>query len=70
LSFSASLFYIGEFFQKAKILFKKIDFGGFQSSKVRKNKNKNGQISLLGFQCVARNIEARLNIFSFIARCG
>jgi hypothetical protein len=33
----------------------------FQSPKVRKENSKNCQISIFGFQCVAKNIEGKLD---------
>jgi hypothetical protein len=35
----------------------KVVFGGFQSPKGRVGESKNLQISIFGFQCVAKNIE-------------
>jgi hypothetical protein len=34
----------------------------FQSPEVRKESSKNCQISIISFQCVAKNIEGKLNI--------
>jgi hypothetical protein len=73
-----SLIFTGEFSPKREIKNWKIEneviLEGFNCQKWEEKNNKNRQIWVLGFQCVAINTEGWLKIFlfhiSFIARFG